>query len=177
MTKIKQWDDCTRAERIERWVNVERVLKAMTPHERRKHFDMGTFGTATPCGTVACAAGQCGLDAWFIKRGLELQTIVLTQDEIEDDVDVDLDFKGNGYGDVVEEFFGQVGSDTIFYDTRQRPVSMVIKEVQHYIRYLKAYPTLVKQFRVKFKVDKGFAPDEDDIQDSVEYDPDTRYSV
>jgi hypothetical protein len=42
----------------------------MTPHQRRKHFDMGTWADKTDCGTVGCAAGLCAFDPWFRRRGL-----------------------------------------------------------------------------------------------------------
>ena len=59
-------------ELIERWVNVERVLNSMPEHDRQHHWDMGMWGEKTDCGTVACAAGHCGMDPWFRERGFEL---------------------------------------------------------------------------------------------------------
>jgi hypothetical protein len=54
---------------VERWEQALRVLEAMTPHEREKHFNMGTWGEQTDCGTVACLAGHCALDPWFRGHG------------------------------------------------------------------------------------------------------------
>ena len=54
---------------IERWENGLRVLKAMDPHEREKHFNMALWGKKTDCGTLACAAGHMSLDPWFRRRG------------------------------------------------------------------------------------------------------------
>lgn len=69
MMSVKEWRDVTPAQRIERVENLLRVLRALTPHERKKHFDMGTWGAKTQCGTVACAAGWAGMDPWFKRRG------------------------------------------------------------------------------------------------------------
>lgn len=115
--KLKQY--------ITRWEQCERVMKSLTPHERRKHFDMTSFGYKTDCGTVACAAGYCGLDPWFRKRGLRMD-FVETLDK--------------GYfepPDNIEEFFGEDGSNGIFFDTVPRSVSVVIKEIQDHIKALK----------------------------------------
>jgi hypothetical protein len=89
---------------------------------------MHTFGEQTDCGTIACAAGHCAMDPWFRKRG----------------------FIGEfpeGYGEMqfqklsVDEFFTSYDLETfgtdIFWDSRQRPVSQVIKEVKAYIKILK----------------------------------------
>lgn len=54
---------------VERWEQALRVLEAMTPHEREKHFNMGTWGEKTACGTIACLAGHCSFDPWFHARG------------------------------------------------------------------------------------------------------------
>jgi hypothetical protein len=59
----------TRKQLIARWENALRVLETMTPHERRKHFNMARWGQKTECGTVACLAGHCSLDPWFRRRG------------------------------------------------------------------------------------------------------------
>lgn len=103
-------------ELIERWQNVDRVLDAMPEHERQKHWDMGVWGEKTDCGTVACAAGQCGLDPWFRERGFKL------------------DFKKSGEPNIsnVAEFFGLEGSTRIFLNSFPRPVETVIDEVRRY---------------------------------------------
>lgn len=72
MMKVKTWDDCSLDEQIERMEQMLRVLGGLNKHERRKHFNMGTWGEKTPCGTVACAAGHAGLDPWFRRRGFRL---------------------------------------------------------------------------------------------------------
>src|SRR4051812_3771468 len=53
---------------IDRWEHGLAVLQKLTPHERRHHFKMATWGEKTDCGTVACAAGMFSLDPWFRKR-------------------------------------------------------------------------------------------------------------
>lgn len=118
---MKHWDDCTMEQKIERWENVERVLKALTPHERRKHWDMSQWGIKTDCGTVACAAGHCAMDTWFKRRGLKPFWWI------------------DGVMDLhPEDFFGEDGSNDIFYNSTIRPVSKVIREVRAYIKRLKA---------------------------------------
>src|SRR6202020_70353 len=62
----------TREKVIERWENCLRVLQNLTPHQRKRHWNMARFGYKNECGTVACAAGHCGLDTWFRRRGLKL---------------------------------------------------------------------------------------------------------
>lgn len=66
---MKYWSDCSPEERVERWVNVERVLNDLSPHEREKHFNMRCWGYENECGTVGCAAGLCSLDPWFQEHG------------------------------------------------------------------------------------------------------------
>lgn len=122
---MKDWINCTIGEKIERWENVDRVLSNLTPHERREHFDMTDWGFETDCGTIACAAGHCGLDPWFYRRGLSLNSYL----------------KGEtiSYGNLVADFFGYEGSHSIFYNTSRRSVVTVIREVRNYIRYLKRH--------------------------------------
>ena len=116
-------------ELIERWSNVARVLDTMPAHERKKHWDMGDWGRMTDCGTVACAAGHCGLDPWFRERGFKL--------EFEDVTSV---------GDIsdVPEFFGLEGSNRIFYNSTKRPVEKVLGEVREYLGELEQLRDLVK---------------------------------
>jgi hypothetical protein len=123
---MKTWDRLSSVERIERWENVLRVLRAMTPHERRKHFKMDTWGDKTECGTIACAAGRCGLDPYFRKRGFKLD---FTYDKDFDEWDADLRDVG--------EFFGFNGSSEIFFDGTIRTVGTVAREVIEYIKFLK----------------------------------------
>lgn len=60
---------------IERWEQTLRVLENLSEHERRHHFDMGTWASKTKCGTVACIAGHCAMDPWFNGQGLRLAKI------------------------------------------------------------------------------------------------------
>jgi len=50
---------------LERWEQALCVLDGLTPHERENHFNMGTWGRRTECGTNACLAGHCSLNPWF----------------------------------------------------------------------------------------------------------------
>lgn len=121
MKEMRLWIDCTPREQIERWENAERVLKGLTPHQRRKHWN--------ECGTVACAAGHCGLDPWFRCRGFRLNFRK----------GMAADGRPRWFEEVddVDAFFGREGGEGIFYNWRQRPVSKVIKEVQAHIKTLR----------------------------------------
>jgi hypothetical protein len=112
-------------ELIERWTHVDRVLTAMPEHERQHHWNMGTWGEINDCGTIACAAGHCGLDPWFRERGFALN------------------FKG-GQSAIsnVPDFFGLEGSTRIFHNTTPRPVEAVTQEVHDYITELRQLQTL-----------------------------------
>jgi hypothetical protein len=106
---------------IERWVNVARVLDTMPEHERQKHWDMATWGERNDCGTIACAAGHCGMDPWFRDKGFTL----------------DFDEEGDMHITNVESFFGFEGSSRIFLDHNQRPVETVLGEVREFIEELR----------------------------------------
>jgi hypothetical protein len=118
------WDDATRKQRVERWENVVRVLRSLTPHQRKKHFDMSHWGEKTHCGTVACAGGHCSFDPWFRRRGFT----------------AGFDKEGN-WTDFQKmsphEFFGKQGAERIFMDCTPRAVGKVIKECLAYIKELK----------------------------------------
>jgi diaminopimelate epimerase len=58
---------------IERFEQLIRVMENLPEHERTKHFDMRHWGLDTTCGTSMCAAGFCGIDAWFIEQGFTLK--------------------------------------------------------------------------------------------------------
>ena len=125
---MKDWRDCTPEQKIERWENVLRVLSSLSPHERRRHWDMSLYGEKTECGTVACAAGHCGLDPWFRRRGFTMDffkdlwgTRVSTLDD----------------GQKTQDFFGFDGCEQIFWDGRRRSVKVVIGEVREYIEELR----------------------------------------
>lgn len=129
---MKNWEDISQKEKVERWENVARVLKKLSPHERREHWNMASWGEKNECGTIACAAGHCGLDSYFRRRGFKLDFVF---------------HKGMGdwetifNDDDVFEFFGSEGSFEIFLDTNVRPVSAVILEVKAYIAHLKSGKT------------------------------------
>lgn len=120
---MKTWRQCSIAEKIERWENVDRVLTNMPAHEQKHHFDMHDWGYETECGTIACAAGHCGLDPWFYRRGLSLKS----------------QLRGDGTKFDVAGFFGFNGSYSVFYNTTPRSVSTVAREVRNYIRFLKRH--------------------------------------
>lgn len=124
----KYWIHCSSKERIARWENVLRVLRKLTPHERRRHWQMNTFGEKTECGTVACAAGHCGLDPWFRRRGFKMNFTTHK-------------FDGEEYfeGIIVRagDFFGEDGTNSIFHNGIPRSVRKVIAEVKAYVKELK----------------------------------------
>lgn len=108
---------------LERWEQALRVLKGLTPHERQKHFYMGTWGEETDCGTIACLAGHCSLDPWFRERGFigEIRRADLT-----------LQFQKA----TPEYFFGQRGHNMIFMGPYEEYLE-VVEAVEEHIAYLK----------------------------------------
>lgn len=156
---MKHWNNCTVKEKLERWVQAERVLKGLPKHVRMKHWDMRHWGIQTDCGTVCCAAGHCGLDPWFRKHGLKLKPITIdsliqrkfydnglheegvskkpkTLKDLESYIDVNFGQGGFENGVTVYEFFGN-GANNIFGRSDIRTVNVVIKEVQKYIKEMK----------------------------------------
>jgi hypothetical protein len=130
---MKFWHELNDKEELERWENVLRVLRALTPHERKKHFQMDYWGKKTDCGTIGCAAGFCGLDPWFRRRGFKMNFYKVGEDEKEQYPGV------THFGEVnmgVAEFFGHDGAQ-IFLDAKPRSAGVVIKEVKAYIKQLK----------------------------------------
>jgi hypothetical protein len=118
---MKDWFSITPREKIERWENVLRVLKGLTPHQREHHWDMESWGYNTHCGTVACAAGHCGLDPWFRRRGFKLNVNhpLMTSHAATD-------------------FFGSPGYYGIFVNVHTlRTVPQVIAAVKRHIRDLR----------------------------------------
>jgi hypothetical protein len=85
---------------------------------------MGHWGYETKCGTVTCAAGHCGLDPWFRRRGFKLNFDDYAEPMLDDE-----DFNVSG-------FFGHEGARDIFFDSHTRPVSTVIREVRAHIKWL-----------------------------------------
>lgn len=130
----------TQKQLIERWENVLRVLQGLSAHQRRKHWDMSNIAYATPCGTICCAVGYCGLDPWFRRRGLKTEIEPLPPEVGDDEID------GYGLGMVqarhsssdVDTFFGDEGTYTIFWNATRRPVGQVIREVRMHIKRLRA---------------------------------------
>ena len=118
--KVKLWDDLTPAQKVKRWEGVERVLKKLTPHQRKKHFDMRFWGKKTGCGTVACIAGHCGLDPSFRRQGFRMN------------------LSGTAYFDKVSpaQFFGQAAYNGIFTRTLDTYFE-ACTNVSIYLRYLK----------------------------------------
>jgi hypothetical protein len=98
---MKFWKDCTHEQKIERWENVLRVLRSMTPHQRKKHFNMSTWAEKTDCGTIGCAAGLCSFDPWFRRRGFK---------------GVFIDHGSFRFANLVSpgDFFGAVGLQRVF---------------------------------------------------------------
>ena len=147
--KVKDFNQLTLDAKIERWENVVRVLTELPPHEKRKHFDMANWGVTNECGTVACAAGHCGLDPWFNKQGLKL----LPYDGIENCFLEDLEMSealgefANGVD--VADFFGTVGSVNIFFNTNKRSVGKVIQECKAHIKYLNKKKILLAKNRLE----------------------------
>lgn len=123
---------------IERLEQLIRVMQSLSPHEKRKHFNMGSWGRDTECGTTCCAAGFAGLDPWFRKKGFTLERLLPD----------DPNFKGyvvktkngqEGWG-AIWEFFGvhcdDASDDKIFSDPRS--VAGVIKAAKARIKELRA---------------------------------------
>jgi len=133
--KMRHWFEISDAERIERWQMAWQTLKDLTPHEKRQHFNMATWGEKTECGTIACAAGHCGLNPWFRRRGFQLNFAKVNHPHV----------PGEFYWDAsissVPDFFGPRGTSGIFHNSRQRPVSEVMREIKDYIKDLKFFST------------------------------------
>lgn len=140
---MKSFEECSQREKVARWLNVLRVLRALTPHQRRKHWNMAIFGEQTECGTVACAAGHCEADPWFRRRGFKGKYVVASGDTILvsrtiHDIDVGSWFDADWFGYDVREFFGMTGANAIFMNDNLRPVGQVIREVRAHIKSLVA---------------------------------------
>lgn len=133
---------------IERWKQVARVLGDLTPHEKRQHFDMATFGYKTVCGTVACALGHCGLDPWFRRRGFRMDMLdeppygVISDDLIGRGLEplhpLTKRCKTLQWSTSPYEFFGNAGTREIFYNPSRRSVGAVIREVKAHIKALQS---------------------------------------
>jgi hypothetical protein len=133
--QVKYWSSLTDDQKIERWENVLRVLRSLTPHQRKKHWDMGDWGRETECGTVACAAGHCGLDPWFRRRGFQLNFVPNAYFNAESDEPSDRSVCKMPVDP--ERFFGYVGYDEIFTNGAMNTVDEVIVAVKAHIKQLK----------------------------------------
>lgn len=131
--KFTPFRNCPKVEQIERWENVARVLREMPAHDREHHWNMETFGELTECGTVACAAGHCGLDPWFRARGWALDFEPCTCEACKADPN------GNLYQRLPDprDFFGTLGAEGIFYNSTRRSVEAVLFEVETYLQLLR----------------------------------------
>lgn len=153
---MKTWEDCTYEEKLDRWLNAKRVLVKLPKHVRMEHWNMSHWGIVTDCGTVCCAAGHCGLDPWFRKRGFKLKPVKLSDFYNSDSTPHNLDeaekmglARGQGgfENDVsVEDFFGG-GSHRIFGNGDSRSVNDVIGEIRDHINSLKLAAEYIKQCR------------------------------
>jgi hypothetical protein len=146
-TKIKYWDDLTIDEKIARWEHVDKVLENLSPHERRKHFNLGDWGSKTECGTVACVAGHCGLDPEFRRQGfrLDFEFHKLSEGELSFYEPDDPAHKLGGLwvmvGDLSNDayqFFGDTGYRRIFLgvDVNGTSVGECRKAIKRYLRDL-----------------------------------------
>lgn len=70
MTKL--WNELTPKQRVNRWSHAVRVIENMSDHEIENHFDMSEWAYKNACGTIGCAAGQCGMDPKIRKQGFKL---------------------------------------------------------------------------------------------------------
>lgn len=153
MSAYEDFATIPRADQIARWEQAVRVLENLKPHERKKHFDMSAWGKKTPCGTVACAAGFCGLDRWFRKAGFSMdfkvRTKVLRGENGPEESSADLE----GYWGPpikvqyietiisdVERFFGDEGTERIFFNSKRRPIEKVLGQMKRHLAQLKKRP-------------------------------------
>lgn len=119
---MKNFEDCSKTEKVKRWEEVIRVLRGLTRHQRAKHWNMENYLEETECGTAGCAAGYSSLDPWFQKRGVKGKLV-------------------NGYweyhGPNWDDFWGS-GAEFIFQDTTPRSVGKVIREIQAHIKEIRS---------------------------------------
>jgi hypothetical protein len=119
------------AKYIERLEQLIRVLRGLSPHERRKHWDMSSWGYKSDCGTVACAAGHAGMDPWFTRRGFRL--FPAEYDGMAGALSIDVE---DFFGDPNDEDWALFGADEIFI--YPKTVGDVIRAAQKRIRALRA---------------------------------------
>lgn len=124
---MKTFYNCTKAQKVERWEQVIRVLRGLTRHQRTKHWDMAEYLDERSCGTVGCAAGYCSLDPWFRKRGVKAEAVKY---------DGKIDYWT--YEGIDWNLFWGDGAEDIFQDRTQRSVGQVIREIKAHIKELRS---------------------------------------
>jgi hypothetical protein len=131
----------TKKQLIERFEQLILVLQGLSQHEKRKHFNMETWGEQTECGTTMCAAGFCGSDQWFRRRGFKFAK-PLSEHEQGQIHFKDLTswhalcaFFGYSYSEYYE---GSLEADEVFRDPSS--VRQVIAAAKRRIKQLKAMP-------------------------------------
>lgn len=56
----------------EKFQQIVRVMNTLNPSQ----FDIQVWHHSSNCGTVACIAGHCAMDPWFIDQGLTLVPVI-----------------------------------------------------------------------------------------------------
>jgi len=140
---LKLWNELTHSERVDRWEHAIKVIDGLNQHEREKHFDMGDWGRETECGTVACAAGHCGLDPKFRQDGFQMNF------ETKQYLD-GYEYRTLKFTTQPEDFFGKTASNDIFtngdiliIDDPLESHAAVIKAMKAYLEELKAKASCV----------------------------------
>lgn len=146
--KYVKWDDATPEERILRASKLVETLEGLTLHEQRKHFNMSDWLWKSECGTIGCAAGQCGVRPWFRSRGFKID---LVQDKYSDTGKLIKDSFSTDFPALqTQEFFGDDIDDNIFTNdkfTKQGGGREVYKQV------LNAARLYVKKLRAGYACD------------------------
>lgn len=89
---------------IERYEQLIRVMQALSPHARKKHFDMRNWGQRTDCGTTMCAAGFAGSDPWFRKQGFKFY-------KDRDEGVMTVKYQDEVGWDAISDFFGMLADE------------------------------------------------------------------
>lgn len=112
----------TKEQEIERLTQLIRVMRGLSRHERRRHFDIRQWGMQTDCGTTMCAAGFCGSDPWFRRRGFKLEPTFFEKMMIR--------YRGISSWDALYAFFG----DGLGYAGMSHPIFGTPQTVGEVIR-------------------------------------------
>ena len=99
-----------------RFKQLIRVLKALTPHQRKKHWIMSDWTKQTSCGTARCAAGYAAVDPWFTRRGFHLASGL---NPLEGE-DIGPRFGSADHWEAIRAFFGELPTDG--FDTHREHV-------------------------------------------------------